>query len=84
MNKYSAREELLEAVFLVHSMPRIYSEDPTAAQIVSSLKSCIVSSHYLEMTSQQTQYFMHAVVLVIYLQCVLISETVVGICGYEL
>jgi hypothetical protein len=44
--------------------------------------SCIVSSHYLAMTSEQTEDFTRAVVIVIYR--VLISENCMIICSYEL
>jgi hypothetical protein len=42
----------------------------------------IVSSRYLAITSEQTEEFMHALVVVIYRVCKLV--TVVVICSYEL
>jgi hypothetical protein len=58
---------------------QLYSEDEAAAQPVLS---CIVSSHYLAMTSEQTEDFTYAVIIVIW--SVSISDGVIVICSYEI
>jgi hypothetical protein len=38
INEHATTEELMEAVFSIRSLPRLYSEDPAAAQAVLSIK----------------------------------------------
>jgi hypothetical protein len=89
-NKHASVEELLEVVFSMWSLPKLYSEDPAEVQSVFRITSrlvvycqsvcpgnkpldahnqrpsCIVKSHCLAMACEQTEDFMHAVVVVIH------------------
>jgi hypothetical protein len=61
-NKHATVEELLEMVFSIWSVLRLYSEDQPEKSVSLELR---ISSQYLAMTSEQTEDFMCAVVVMI-------------------